>query len=123
MFGCLLCFNTHCLRSVRGHAEVREPWSFDGLFKESDSIAIVRYNSTVEQNSVLANPLGDEKLHVVVSTLKIEQSLKGDLKNGDELRLTHWRLDKGYALDDCPHRSDGKRPRNLRWEPRATSGN
>jgi hypothetical protein len=80
--------------ATRAQSELRDPWTYDRLFKESDCVVIVAYDSSSDLGKQLANPVGHQKLHLVASKFKIEQSLKGELKNGGDLTITHWRLDK-----------------------------
>ena len=89
-----------CGSSAR--AEKVERWSFERLFKESDYVLIATFESTTEKDELLKNPLGEQKLRLVLSRLTIVESVKGDLKKGDGFEVVHWRLEKDARQQMLP---------------------
>jgi hypothetical protein len=81
-----------------GHARLVERWPYDRLYKESDYVVIVSFESTKDAKKLFNIPEDTERLPLVTSKLTIQQSLKGDLKNGDTLEIEHWRQADGLRL-------------------------
>jgi hypothetical protein len=76
-------------------------WTYEKLFKDSDVVVIATLESTKETDELLKIEEFDVEVRLVVSKLKCDLILKGDVKD-KAIDFRHWQHKRGVSHDGMP---------------------
>lgn len=96
MFACFLTSTSAAAADFDG-----AKWTYERLFKESDVVLVVTLESSKEIDELIKVPDSTEEVQLLVSKLKCELVLKGDVK-GKSVEFRHWRPKRGEILLGTP---------------------